>query len=449
MSEPMKSSVVTRFTATDGLDAYLARGLSATFFISIAGKGLTFLTGVLLARLMGPTNLGVYAMALAVAQLLRLPSALGLPGVVVRYVPVYDVEEDWGLLRGLLLRAVQFTLSLSVVSAVAGSIVVWLLAAWLGSEKTVALWLALWMIPILDFSVLRNAALQGLRRVALAQIPDVLLRPIFFLGLLGIAWKITSGATFGPVLTLALYLLAVAISFFLGMKLLGRAVPQPVWKSVTRTDYPRWRNSLLPFMLLYTMQLALSQVDILMLSALSTDASVGLYRVAWQGAELISFMLGIVNVVIQPMIARLHTQGDHTRLQRMVTITARLSAGITLPIALLLVVLGPWLLSIVFGDPYRMSYAPMTILVAGQLVNVAAGSVALLLFMTGHEHDAARAISLAALINVVMDLALIPRFGIEGAAIASAVSLITWNLTLLYRVRQRLGINPTVFRSYF
>jgi O-antigen/teichoic acid export membrane protein len=48
-----------------------------------------------------------------------------------------------------------------------------------------------------------------------------------------------------------------------------------------------------------------------------------------------------------------------------------------------------------------------------------------------------------------MDLALIPRFGIEGAAIASAVSLITWNLTLLYRVRQRLGINPTVFRSYF
>jgi O-antigen/teichoic acid export membrane protein len=445
-------SLISRFRAgfagVDGVDLYLTRNLSMTFFVNVAGKGMTFVTGVLLARLMGPSNLGVYAMALAVAQLLRLPSALGLPGVVARYVPVYEVEENWGLLRGLLLRAVQLTLSLSVVATITGSIVVWFLNGWLEHEKAVSLWLALAMIPIFDFSVLRSAALQGLRRVVFAQIPDILLRPMLLIVFLGVAWSLTATALFVPVFTLALYLLAVIFSFILGMVLLMRAIPQPTWQTVTQTDYRRWGKSLLPFMLLYTMQLVLSQVDIVMLSLLSTDTAVGLYRVASQGAELMSFTLGIVNVVIQPMIARLHTLGDHARLQQMITHTTRLSVAVTLPLALLLVSFGPWLLSTVFGAPYRLSYAPMTILAGGQLFNVAVGSVGLLLFMTGNERDAARAISLAVVLNVALDFALIPDFGTEGAAIASTASLIAWNMFLFNRVRQRLGLHPTVFGAH-
>lgn len=436
---------IARLVGCEGLNSYLARGLSGTFFISVVGKGMAFVTAIVLARLMGPANLGVYAMALAVAQLLRLPSAMGLPGLVVRYVSAYEAQERWDLLRGLLRRTSQITLILSTVVAIIGSAVVWALNNRLGPEKSAALWIALWMIPLLDGSGIRGAALQGLRRVVLAQIPDVLVRPVLFLVLVGIAWKFTGSALLTPMLTIGLYFVAVAVPFALGIVLLFRAVPAIVWKSSFATDYTRWRGSLLPFMLLHTSNLLVSQIDTLMLSAFSTDSSVGLYRVAWQGGEVISFALVIVNIVIQPMISRLYTQGDYARLQRMVTLTARLVAAITFPLALFLIILGPWLLPLIFGSAYQASYPPMAILIAGQLINVAAGSVGLLLFMTGHESDAARAIGLAAVINVVLDWVLIPYFGVEGAAVASTVSLMGWNVYLFRRVRRRLGIDPTVF----
>ena len=435
----------TRFDEVDAVDAYLGRGLSATFVINIVGKVITFLVGVALARLLGPAHLGVYATAIAIAQLLRLPSVLGLPGVIVRYVSVYETQEHWSLMRGLLQRALYLTVSLSVVAAVIGSIVVFSLSGRLGEDKTLAFLLAVWMVPVLDFSVFRSAILQGLRRVVVAQIPDILLRPIAFLGLLIFVWQVADGTRLNAVLALQVYLFTAVLSFVVGIALLAHAVPKPVWRKPAETDFSRWRNSLAPFMLIYTAQLLLSQIDVLILSALSTDVAVGIYRVAWQGGEIVTFTLGIVNIVIQPMISRLHLQGDTARLQRMITQTTRLSTAIALPVALLLVVIGPWFLEIVFGAAYSSSYAPMAILVVGQLANVAAGSVGLLLFMTGHERDAAWAISLALILNILLDFSLIPAWGPEGAAIASAVSLVIWNIILLRRVRQCLGVHPTVF----
>lgn len=444
----LKSRLPKLFTQADGLDSYLHRGLSATFLISVAGKGMAFATGIVLARFMGPSGLGVYALAIAVAQLLRLPSAFGLPGVVVRYVSLYDTEQCWSLMRGLLKSTAFLTLIISVSLAATGSIVVWLLSDRLGAEKATALLLALWMVPFLDLAGFRGATLQGLRRVVLAQIPDVLLRPILLLALLGLAWKLARASELGPVLVLQIHLLVLTVTFVIGVYMLQRAIPPEVWATTSTTDFPRWRNSLLPFMFIHAAQMVLSQTDTIMLGILSTDTNVGLYRVAWQAAALMTFGLGIVNIVIQPMISRLHSQGDRARLQRMLTLTTRLSVAVTIPVALGLFAAGPWLLSVVFGGAYGVSYAPMMILVVGQLVNVAAGSVGLLLFMTGHERDAAWSIGLATGLNIVLDAALIPGFGIEGAASASAISLVVWNVSLLRRVRRHLGVHPTVFGRY-
>jgi O-antigen/teichoic acid export membrane protein len=85
----------------------------------------------------------------------------------------------------------------------------------------------------------------------------------------------------------------------------------------------------------------------------------------------------------------------------------------------------------------------LAILCVGSVVSTATGSVRMLANMTGHENDALKAFMWSAVLNVILNALLIPYFGIEGAAFATAVSVIVWNLVLVGRIRARTGISTT------
>jgi len=116
-----------------------------------------------------------------------------------------------------------------------------------------------------------------------------------------------------------------------------------------------------------------------------------------------------------------------------------------LVLTILFVALGRSFFNLVFGPEYDASYVPLLILLAGQMVNSAAGSVGFLLNMTGHERETARGMAVAATLNVVLNLLLTPLWGVQGAAIATAVSMIAWNALLWWAVHQRLGISSLAF----
>ena len=88
----------------------------------------------------------------------------------------------------------------------------------------------------------------------------------------------------------------------------------------------------------------------------------------------------------------------------------------------------------------------MVILIAGHLVNALAGSVGFLMTMTGHEREAAYNIGVSVTVKLSLNAALIPPFGIEGAATATAFTTVLWNISVFVFVNQRLGINSTAFR---
>jgi O-antigen/teichoic acid export membrane protein len=118
---------------------------------------------------------------------------------------------------------------------------------------------------------------------------------------------------------------------------------------------------------------------------------------------------------------------------------------LALPIFLIFALFARPVVTLVFGAAYAGAAAPLAILASGQLVNATAGPVAALLSMTGHERDVGAVFTMAAIINVLLNIFLIPRFGINGAAAATAVSLAFWNIALFVRVRSRLGISSTAF----
>ena len=81
------------------------------------------------------------------------------------------------------------------------------------------------------------------------------------------------------------------------------------------------------------------------------------------------------------------------------------------------------------------------------LVNVMSGSVGALMMMTGRHHFASMVVSLCAALNILLNYLLIPKLGIEGAATATAITVVIWNVTFVLSTRSGLDIKPTFFAA--
>jgi len=164
--------------------------------------------------------------------------------------------------------------------------------------------------------------------------------------------------------------------------------------------------------------------------------------VANREARLIVFILMSVNAALAPTVSILYTSKEMECLQRVVTKSARMTLILSLPVAVGLILFSKWAL-LIFGHEFTRGNIALAILSLGQLINAAAGSVGMLLVMTGHERDTAVGIGISTVLNVTLNAFLIPWRGIEGAAIATSSSMILWNLLLGIKVYKRLGIDPT------
>jgi O-antigen/teichoic acid export membrane protein len=114
----------------------------------------------------------------------------------------------------------------------------------------------------------------------------------------------------------------------------------------------------------------------------------------------------------------------------------------TVPVAAVLIIFGEKFLSI-FGPAFTRGQPALVILVIGQLANIGMGSVALLLIMTGHEREVAIGAGVAAILNITMNLIMIPSLGMVGTALGVTISVIVWNIVLAVCVKRRLGIYST------
>lgn len=418
--------------------SHLVRDSIASIALKVFYTGATLVTTIILARILGPEGYGIYAYAFALITLLSIPAQFGLPTLLVRNVAAYRVREQWGLMRGLLLRANQAVLLLSLVLVLTAGLVAYTLAGCFGvSQLTTFAW-ALVLLPLIALGNLRGATLRGLHRVISGQLPEQFLRPgLFVVFLLAIP---LSGIGATPSLAMALHALAAFMAFAVGAWLLFRALPVQAKAVPAEYETGVWWRSVLPLGFLAGMQIVNDQTDIVMLGVFASAADVGVYRVAVQGSHLVMFTLAAVNMVLGPNIARLYTQGECEQLQRIVTWSARVILFTALPVAGAFIFFGEPILALVFGDEYMRGYTSLVILCVGQLFNAGAGSVGLLLNMTGYERDTAAGVAVAAVCNVILNLTLIPAFGMEGAATATAISLAVWNVILVRRAYQRVGI---------
>lgn len=418
-----------------------ARASASSGVLYVAAAALTFALHVVLSRLMGSHHYGAYVYVVGWLNILLLFGKLGLDTAVVRYVASYAALGEWALLSGILRRSAVLSAAASAVIGCAAAGVVFALNETLSMELIWTFWIGLASLPIVALTHLRQAALRALRRVVLAQVPEFVLRPALLAGLVVVAGY-ALGSPVSSETAMVLHLVAAGTAFGAGSILLLRALPEKLKRARPSYRDKEWLAAALPLFMISGMQLIHVHTDIVMVGALIGTREAGIYAAASRTGQLVLLGLMAVNVVIAPMISGLYAAGRIDELRRAIARGAMAILAVTPLLAVGLLLFGEQVLSL-FGAEFREGYTALTIIVAGQVVNALAGSVALLMTMTRYEREAAAILALSVAVNVSLNVVLIPAFGLAGAATATAVTTTLWNALMILFVRRRLNINPT------
>ena len=423
----------------------LFRGSFAAFSIRAIGAGLALLTQIVLARFLGVAEYGLYIYAITWVILLAQLACVGFDSSLVRYLSTYRTRAQWSLFRGIL--RVSFLTAGFVSMTIAGLVALLLIItnpALVAGQKQVLL-LSLLLLPVFALTTIRQAVLRSLKQAALAQLPEYIVRPLILMGLVTGYYFVTRSLLTAEN-AIFIHLVAATVTLLIGAALINHALPDELNHASPRYKTGTWLRASAPNLFLSGVILLMSKIDIIMIGSIQSPTSSGIYAASSQIAELVVFAMIAVETIAAPLIAELYSTGKQEQLQRIVTLSTRLASLFSIIAALLLVVFGDTVLGI-YGDQFVQGYNALLILIAGQIINAFSGSSGLVLVMTGHQKSAARIAGVSALANILLNLALIPRYGITGAAIATSASIALWNLWMLYDVKRRLGINPGIFCS--
>jgi O-antigen/teichoic acid export membrane protein len=194
------------------------------------------------------------------------------------------------------------------------------------------------------------------------------------------------------------------------------------------------------------LEFLLGQADKILIGFYLNAREVGIYSVAAALVIFVPIILQSVNQIFSPTVAALHSRGEHELLGRMFQTLTKWILGFTVPLAAVMAIFSRPLMSI-FGKDFEVGWAILMIGALGQLVNCGTGSVGFLLLMSGNQRRLIQIQVVMALVMVGMNLALIPLWGITGAAVAAAATNVLSNSWYLWAVRKTLGLSP-YNRSY-
>jgi O-antigen/teichoic acid export membrane protein len=349
-----------------------------------------------------------------------------LDTLAVRFVGSYAGTGRWGLLRGYSRFSRATVLTASIGIALIGVIVITQFPDVITEKHPyfhASLLVTCVLLPVVSLLMLESATLQGFQEYVRAQLPVNLLRPVTFGVVVLALWVFRRDLITAPVAVAANLCGALtAIAFAWTWR--RRATPAEMRAAAPERDVPLWMRTSVPLFAVSLAQTILSQqTDVLVVGTFLTTADVAVYGAAAQLTLPLMLAASSVTFVAQPLIADLYAR-DQGRLQSLVRFVTWVSFAFTVPVALVLILGGPWLLGL-YGPDYGHGHAVLVILTLAQLVvGLAGGLAGFLLTMTAHEREAAWIIGGTAVLNITLAIILTPRYGAVGTASATLVAVL-------------------------
>ncbi len=199
-----------------------------------------------------------------------------------------------------------------------------------------------------------------------------------------------------------------------------------------------------PVLISNSMLLLIQWVDIIILGYFETSNTVGIYSVIMKISLFSSVILFSINSIVASEFSKLYSLDKMDDLRDLIKKSSKIIFFITIPILILIVCFSEFILGY-FGFEFIMANKTLHILIAGQFVNILCGSVGYILMMTEKQNVFKNIMIIATCINIILNIILIPLYSINGAAIASSVSLILWNVISFSYIYRKYNISTIWF----
>ena len=418
-----------------------SRSALAVFTIRVAAAGFAYLAQVLMARLMGSAEYGIYAAISVWIAILGHSATLGFSQGACRFIPTDQASGDLGAVRGFVRGGAVLSATGGLVFAGIGLAAVAIDGSLLAGPYAAPILAATLVLPLFALQDYCEGVARSQNWPVLAIAPPYLLRQ----GLMMAAMVIAVGAGAPPEASIAMACLAGATGLALVAQGVGLAVRmrRAIPAGPRRYRWRVWMRACLPIAAGDLATAAFGVVDVVVLSLMTTPATVGLYFAATRIQQFVAFVSFAATAATAQRFAALSASGQQLALQRMVTDQARLTALGTLAVGAGILFVAPWLLDL-FGPSFRNSLPVLAILVTGSFAASLFGPGEHLLTMLGGERLAA-AITLATLmLAALLCWAAIPRFGLIGAALATAAAAVLRALAMAMAANAVHGLSSPV-----
>ena len=173
-----------------------------------------------------------------------------------------------------------------------------------------------------------------------------------------------------------------------------------------------------------------------------TSSEIGVYSACVRAALIMVLFLTAVSYVFAPFVADLHERGETARLDTLFKTITRWTIAGTIPVLLLMLVVPAAILAMFGKGDFASGADALRILVIGQAINVSVGAAGFVLIMAGRTGWDLVVYIVSAILDLVLSIILVPKFGINGAAAAQAITIACSNWLRLVLVRRFVGIFP-------
>lgn len=408
-----------------------AKGGGIAFAGSLFNYGSSFVFSIIVARMLGAEQLGLYSLALTITGFLSAVSFLGLNGGLLRYIPIAKRERNkakiWGTIQiGTVIPTLVGLLLMFVLLLTVRPVSI----EWFDAPALIPiLWLAAFTIPLHTLAICLSNVAQAFKHFKYQvyaldiafNLAKLVLTVIFLVVGLGVMGVI--GA----------YLAAWIISLVMLVYYVHRIFPlnRPI-NSAERHTGEMFHFSL-PLHISRLLNTFGGNLETLVLGVFGIVADVGVYSAILRLSAIGNLFFSALRNISVPLISELYSQEKYDELGRLYQAVTKWSIMFNYPVFLTILVFSRPLLSI-FGDDFTVGATGLVILAASNLFNAATGTCGVVINMSGRTKLSLVNSVIYLVTTIILDLLLIPRFQLIGAAWAGALTIVINNLIRMIQV---------------
>ena len=395
--------------------------------------GLMFILYVLIARVVGPEQYGVFSAAVALGGILGVFIQFGLPMLLTRNVAANPKDGTRHTIHFLLIQALNTIPILALLP---------LITNWMGFSRvgTILCYLMIAAEFCRSMKMSWRSVMKGKSWFHKESV-SVFIERVFTVALASAVLFLTGNL----ILTTGALVIARLIDNAGTGLYLARHFPLTHHK--TREQWRTTYLRALPFAMHGLLWIIYYQIDIIILKALTTEAEVGFYGAAYRVMEIFAALPRVVFFVAFTRFAQCHADAPQELPKQMVK-ALRMLFLMILPCLVLAGFAQPFVIPLLFGQAFTISVGLLAVLLPGLALNMFNTVNETYLLTTGREIRLTPLLLKTSAANVVMNLVLIPRLGALGAAIATVGSEI---ILCILGMMQMLNspVRPAVRRIIF